>query len=230
MSDREYYEYRWRTGGYGGPSPSERGLEAEETLANIIVKTVKFASNIESLILEVGCGDGKLLKRLDDQTVGVDFSKTALTIAKKCKGNVSPDIVLADAYALPFLPETFDLILSKELLEHLEKPERFLGETRLLLKRGATAIVVVPNVCNLRRRTQMLLGWGFFDLKEHLWHFTVNSLKELLKKMDFTIVNIKGDQVMVPLLWRITPKSLRIIMARLRASFAQHIIVTCKKP
>ena len=64
-------------------------------------------------ILDVGCGTGyycKIFHELGFESVGVDFSRTAIDKAKQKYPNL--EFHVADAMNLPFEPETFDVILS----------------------------------------------------------------------------------------------------------------------
>ena len=64
-------------------------------------------------ILDVGCGTGyycNIFHEMGFQSVGVDFSKTAIARAKEKYPNL--EFSVADATHLPFAPSRFDVILS----------------------------------------------------------------------------------------------------------------------
>jgi ubiquinone/menaquinone biosynthesis C-methylase UbiE len=77
-------------------------------------------------VLEAGCGGGRLLlplirSRPDLSLTGVDFSKTALQgLARQCPGL----LVRADLAALPFGDQSFDAVLCRHVLEHLDTEGR----------------------------------------------------------------------------------------------------------
>jgi SAM-dependent methyltransferase len=84
----------------------------------------------DSLVLDAGCGDGKMteeLARLSD-VVGCDFSREALL---KLRGQRDRDIdvnlVECDITNLPFTGKKFDLVSCVHTLSHLHSEERMLA-------------------------------------------------------------------------------------------------------
>jgi SAM-dependent methyltransferase len=59
---------------------------------------------------------------------------------------------------LPFADEAFDVVVCKDLLEHLVSPIRLLQEIRRVLKKGGRFVVSVPNHFYLPFRLKMLFG------------------------------------------------------------------------
>jgi 2-polyprenyl-3-methyl-5-hydroxy-6-metoxy-1,4-benzoquinol methylase len=110
-------------------------------------------------ILEVGCGAGDFslhLAALGAQVTGTDFSPKAIEIAVS-KGAVQASAArfqVADAQALPFLDQTFDLVLSCECLEHVPEPAKALAEMFRVLKPGGRLILTTENYSN-----GMLVYW-----------------------------------------------------------------------
>jgi ubiquinone/menaquinone biosynthesis C-methylase UbiE len=76
-------------------------------------------------ILDIGCGIGRWSERITlrkASVVGLDFSKQMIRKAKeRVKNNKleNVDLVLASTASLPFVPETFDAILSVTVLQHI---------------------------------------------------------------------------------------------------------------
>lgn len=81
--------------------------------------------------LDIGAGDGLMCKIVG--MVGVDNSIDAINVAKR-RG---VDIVLGDAYKLPFKDEEFDACYIGDTLEHLEFPLKALIEARRVIKNYA---------------------------------------------------------------------------------------------
>ena len=72
----------------------------------------------DSLVLDVGCGNGKnMLIRDDCNFIGVDNSTTLVNICKKKKLNV----ILADMRFLPFNDNIFSYLISVASFHHLSK-------------------------------------------------------------------------------------------------------------
>jgi ubiquinone/menaquinone biosynthesis C-methylase UbiE len=74
--------------------------------------------------VDIACGQG-FIERLTSETVGVEFSLTAL---KKAKRAGAKYLVLADAHNLPFIDDTFDIAISAGSLEHFANPQKAILE------------------------------------------------------------------------------------------------------
>lgn len=74
--------------------------------------------------VDIACGEG-LIEKLSPETVGVEFSLNAL---KKAKANGAKYLVLADAHALPFKDNAFDIAISSGNLEHFANPQLAINE------------------------------------------------------------------------------------------------------
>ena len=98
----------------------------------------------EGKILEDGCGVGSYLERLDEQAalaVGLEVEYDRANEAHS-KG---PAVVSGVGEFLPFPPDTFDLLLSHEVLEHVQDDRQAVREIMRVLKPGGRLILFVPN-------------------------------------------------------------------------------------
>jgi len=113
-----------------------------------------------SLVLDVGCGDGILgeflIKESSCKVYGVDISSIALGLART-KGLVTR---LCDAShdAFPFDDEMFDVVVMTCILEHIALPEHALKESKRVLRHGGLIVITIPNVANIKNRLGFLLG------------------------------------------------------------------------
>lgn len=76
--------------------------------------------------LDVGCGTGRYLKRLQDlcvEPVGIDFCRELIYIAQSKAERA--DFVVADALHLPLREQRFDLVLSTLVINHLQNYKQF---------------------------------------------------------------------------------------------------------
>jgi SAM-dependent methyltransferase len=108
-------------------------------------------------ILDLGCRDGALATAYLDgnHVVGVDVDRTALARAEE-RGL---ETAWADVdESLPFPGESFDVVVTAEVLEHLRLPERALGEAMRVLRPGGLLVGSVPNCFRLKSRLRFLLG------------------------------------------------------------------------
>lgn len=80
--------------------------------------------------VDIACGQGHIEKLAPD-TVGVEFSLNALR--KAYKAGVK-NLVLADAHALPFRRDSFDVSISSGNLEHFANPQKAISEMARISK------------------------------------------------------------------------------------------------
>ncbi|MFN8500160.1 MAG: class I SAM-dependent methyltransferase [Anaerolineae bacterium] len=131
-------------------------------------------------ILDVGCGTGGLLARLQENgwAVGVDLSDVALQFAQR-RGLRN----LADASieALPFKSESFDMLTCMDVLYHLQVQEDVaaLRECYRVLRPGGWFLIKVPAFESLR---------GEHDRTVHTRHrYTVEELRGKCEAAGFRV-------------------------------------------
>ncbi|MEK6852429.1 MAG: class I SAM-dependent methyltransferase, partial [Nanoarchaeota archaeon] len=92
---------------------------------NTVIKTIR-PLNIDS-VLDVGCGEGFTLARLQKEKIGKDYEGierdgAAIELGSKLYPRLK--ITKGDIYKLPFKNNSFDLIVCTEVLEHLDNPRK----------------------------------------------------------------------------------------------------------
>jgi SAM-dependent methyltransferase len=107
---------------------------------------IKKYINSDDKFLDIGCGNGKILKLLQKDKYkngyGVDISKLFINQAKK---NGFKNAFYYDGVNFPFKSNYFDLIGSFNVLEHVENPEKFISSQVKLLKKNGYIIIACPN-------------------------------------------------------------------------------------
>jgi SAM-dependent methyltransferase len=97
-------------------------------------------------ILEVGCGDGAMLRLLAGRgmdATGVDASSTGI---KRCRTlGLDAQCLDVSSDGLPFEDNLFDTIISLETFEHLMNPYYVLQEVRRVLRPSGRFLCSVPN-------------------------------------------------------------------------------------
>lgn len=81
-----------------------------------------------SRVLELGCGNGKILTGLLDrgcEVVGIDFSRYATVAARAGQIASCPaEVILSDARYIPFRERSFDAVIARHVIGHMECPGR----------------------------------------------------------------------------------------------------------
>jgi 2-polyprenyl-6-hydroxyphenyl methylase/3-demethylubiquinone-9 3-methyltransferase len=116
-------------------------LRAEAALKNPwIHETMRRKLGTRSLqVLDIGCGAGFLSNSLalwKNQVTGVDLSESALEVARKFDTTKTVQYRQADAYALPFEDQAFDVVCAMDFLEHVQRPDQVVAEVSRVLRPG----------------------------------------------------------------------------------------------
>lgn len=99
--------------------------------------------------LDFGCGVGRLTRPLAqrmDRVVGLDVSSTMVSLAvQECRDLPSATFVISDAPRLPFQDETFGLVYSSLVLQHLPAAAAlgYIEEFGRILRPGGIAVFQV---------------------------------------------------------------------------------------
>lgn len=107
---------------------------------------------------------------------------------------------------LPFKDKTFDVVISRDLAEHIIDNERFFKEQNRVLKKGGIIIVMTPNV------ERLSLG-EFYDDFTHVMPYTRKSLYEALKMHGFSKIKVRRLRA-IPKLWKYTPRAFDFLFSR----------------
>lgn len=128
---------------------------------------------IKEKVLEYGCGLGQNIFYVFNAT-GYDVSKFALEFCKKKGINVTNNLKGL---------KNFDVILSCEVLEHVEEPLKVLKEMNSKLRKGGKLILVIP-----------IDKWNEpqpFDNNQHLYNWNFNTITNLLLRAGFYPIDYK---------------------------------------
>jgi len=108
------------------------------TLSPLIIKKIGDLPE-GSKILDIGCAEGLTIKELYEifgdkyKYTGVDLSKIRIAKAKRLKlPNV--EFIVSTGEDMPLEANTFDCVLSSQVLEHVEDERSFLSEIYRVLK------------------------------------------------------------------------------------------------
>jgi ubiquinone/menaquinone biosynthesis C-methylase UbiE len=149
--------YHWKWYGYGAAR-----LQSYVDHVDRVKRWIK-----EKKVLDVGAGDGLITHVLGAE--GIDNDQTAVLLARKKGANV----ILGDAYQLPYKDNEFEAVFLGDTLEHLDNPERALQEARRVLSKHL--YIAIPQ----KAKTKDI--WQYHD-------WTPVELKTMVEKQDFQLV------------------------------------------
>jgi SAM-dependent methyltransferase len=143
-------------------------------------------------LLDVGCGTGKDLLRLQEAgwaVTGVEISPYAASLAR---ARLGCEVMVGQFDEAPLDGRQFDAVRLSHVLEHLPSPRRSLEKVRRLLRPGGVLWLEVPNAGSVERRLFRRYWWSW-DLPRHLYHFTPATLVRLLREVGFQPRKVKCD-------------------------------------
>lgn len=137
-------------------------------------------------IVDVGCGYGWLLDTFTGakSLTGSDISEHAITMAKS--RNQERKYEVADLLDGPPFPETFDVILAVNLIEHLTDPARGVDSIKALCAPGSLVLVHLPVVDN--KLGKWIYDRTYASDPTHIYRPTGRQVKALFEEREFTTV------------------------------------------
>ncbi|MCL5023585.1 MAG: methyltransferase domain-containing protein [Nitrospirae bacterium] len=141
-------------------------------------------------VLDFGCGAGYgaevLRKAGASKVTGIDISPEAVAYARSNYAGNGIEFVIGDCRNAPFPARGFDVVVSFEVLEHIEDQTSYLSEVRRLLTPEGIFIVSTPNKKTYTDERQV--PKSLFHRKE----FYLDDLRAFLEKQ-FPFVEIYGQ-------------------------------------
>jgi len=163
----------------------------EEAIQNAIASC---PNPISPLVLDVGCGERPYADLFQKtQYIGLNYSTVA----------ASPDIV-GDAQALPLKNDSFDIVFSTQVIEHVPEPKILVAEAFRVLKPGGIFVLTGP------------FYWPLHEEPYDFFRFTRYGFQHIVSSAGFNIIGIQGDagaitQVAISLI-EVMPRWLRILI------------------
>lgn len=140
-------------------------------------------------ILDVGCGSGHFLESASKhgwEAYGTEFSESLYNLCltkglNMALGNLDP---------ASYRPESFDVVTSFEVIEHINNPLEELSKFYKLLRPGGIVYCTTPNFNAVQR---LINGQNFrtiLSYPEHLSYYTPKTLKAAFERVGFKTLSI----------------------------------------
>lgn len=101
-----------------------------------------------SVVLDLGCGEGygtSLLSRHVRNIIGLDVDDDTVTHAALHYGSSDCAFQVYDGLTIPYDENTFDAVVSFQVIEHTQDDRRYLAEVSRTLKPHGVFILTTPN-------------------------------------------------------------------------------------
>lgn len=195
---------------------SKEAVNYSKKASLLMYKLLENELNGCKTLLDLGCGNAVLSKLISEKSpievTAVDFSQIAVKQAKQI-GLRAKRVDLQKRF--PFRDESYDVIYSGQVVEHLLNPDFFISECYRVLKKGGKLILTTPNLVAWFNRIIFPLGiQPFFtevstrdktiglsftrsltlnrEAVGHIRVFTPGALKDLLSLYKFTPKTHRG--------------------------------------
>ncbi|HVA67716.1 MAG TPA: glycosyltransferase [Candidatus Binataceae bacterium] len=133
--------------------------------------------------LDVGCGSSLIIQSLNN-AVGMDFSMGKVRFLRR----YGIPLLRGSAFALPFKDNSFDCIISSQVIEHIPFDDALFTELKRVLRPGGMLVIGTPDYATIGwRMIEPVYGFlkpgGYKD--EHITHYTRASLTKILERHGF---------------------------------------------
>ncbi|MDE1725481.1 MAG: methyltransferase domain-containing protein [Thaumarchaeota archaeon] len=177
-------------------------LEAQENLCRIAGKMAGLDK--AEFVLDVGSGfsEPSFLWKKDHSHIEiscVNINKNQLTEANKNQISHTINPVNSTATKIPIADTTHDVIIALESAQHFKPLEDFISESSRILKKGGTLLIAIPILAKPSKVG--IFQTGILQVTWSSEHYSLDTIKEALKRHDLEITEIKmiGSKVYVPL-------------------------------
>ena len=134
-------------------------------------------------ILDIGCSSGGFLSTMDKGKWELYGIEIAPEVAENARLATGAQIFTGEAMEAPFQPNSFDVITTFDVSEHVYEPRRFLSKVMEWLRPGGIYYVALPNIDSWESH---IFGsyWYGLELPRHLFHFSPRSLSSVCSPWD----------------------------------------------
>ncbi len=196
-------------------------------------------------ICDIGCGNGiftaAIKDRIECKLIGIDSSDYGLKKAKVIGFDEVIKISDFSSETLPIDSNSQDLVICKDVLEHLIDPFFLVQEISRVLKNGGLALLHVPNHFPIWGRIKFLFTndidtFSYFPNSErfdfpHIRFFTTKSIINLIKPTDLIFEeNLSYYFVQPRFVHRLMPLSFKKFLSKISTNnFSEGITFLISK-
>jgi ubiquinone/menaquinone biosynthesis C-methylase UbiE len=190
-------------------------------------------------ILDIGAGEGSVLKRLSDvkfgeKLFGLEISQSFVENIKNREISNLADCKVYDGYSVPYPDNCFDIVILSHVVEHLEHPRTLLAEASRVSKFVYVEVPLEDNV-----RLNMKNADHFSKSTGHINFFSEKTIKLLIKTsgLDIAAVLITNPSLQVYVAqgkkrykYFIKEAALTVFPKRIATKlFTYHCSILCKR-
>ena len=171
------------------PEDTQTPLHQIQVLRHqFVYEYVKSRLNLNNKVLDLGFGEGygtALLAEFCGNIVGVDVTDKVVVYANKRYARHNCRFLKYDGRVLPFENNSIDVLVTFQVIEHIDDDHAFVAEIHRVLKPGGKLFMTTPN-----RATRLKPGQKPFN-RFHKREYYASELADVLKSR-FANVNVYG--------------------------------------
>ena len=232
--------------------PFEGYLDGSYDSYKSIINSVADCLPLGSKILDLGCGPAEkpaILQKLGFNCTGFDdmsdewhnLDNNKEKILNFAKDSGVKYIVASDENSV-IKKESFDMLMSNDVLEHLhDSPRVILNDFLEYVKPGGFLLITVPNAVNIRKRLAVLRGktnlpdyysyyWSPGNWRGHVREYVKNDLILLCEYLGLELVSVKGCDHMVSIRLSNILKKIYLFVTSFDNSLKDSWTLIAKKP
>lgn len=155
------------------PDFLKKMLDPDSFRIKRFVKSAIQATTAGDRILDAGAGECRNRELIENQTY--------IALDAACgdqSWNYSGLDAIANLEKVPFKPNSFDLVICTQVLEHVREPQIVLNEFFRITKEGGSICISAPQ------------GWGVHQAPYDFFRYTHFGLRHLLEKAGFEMISI----------------------------------------
>jgi 2-polyprenyl-3-methyl-5-hydroxy-6-metoxy-1,4-benzoquinol methylase len=161
----------------------------QRTLLSKLRLLIKQVGIIKGTVLDIGCGTGAFLNTMKIKGWNITGLEPDATARGKATDlyNIQP---LSSEKLFELKPASYDAITMWHVLEHVHQLHNYIKQLELLLSPNGKIFIAVPNyTCYDAAKYQQ--NWAAYDVPRHLYHFSPQSIQQLLTPYNLKLANIQ---------------------------------------
>lgn len=195
---KNYIPYRFDD--YLSPFVQNLRMKVQKSKVKSLKKFIKMKKE-ETKIWDVGCGGGFFLECLR-KFGNSNWELTGIDISRKAIEKIRANGFLAKLIrfeTLQNINEEIDVIVLNQVIEHLDDPKAVIKKSYEILKKNGIIFIETPSLDGWDAKIFKSRYWGGWHFPRHWTLFTFETLKKMLEKEGFRVIN--KQYILSPNFW-----------------------------